>query len=111
MAFFRYLKSFEEVLTFKDKKATDQDLKKYNARQMLTFFSILSCLNTEYSKLSFTKVLNNIVHRHADVVQNMAMGVLQVQETYGIDNKSEQKIQYFLDRFLMSRIRQVFFII
>jgi hypothetical protein len=34
----------------------------------------------------------------------MAMGILQVQETYGIDSKTEQNIQYFLDRFLMSRI-------
>ena len=31
-------------------------------------------------------------------------GILQVQETYGIDTKTEQNIQYFLDRFLMSRI-------
>jgi pyruvate dehydrogenase kinase 2/3/4 len=29
---------------------------------------------------------------------------LQVQQTYGIDSKMEQNIQYFLDRFLMSRI-------
>ncbi len=34
----------------------------------------------------------------------MAMGILQVEETYGIDNKTGQNIQYFLDRFLMSRI-------
>ena len=31
-------------------------------------------------------------------------GILQVQETYGIDSKTEQNIQYFLNRFLMSRI-------
>jgi pyruvate dehydrogenase kinase 2/3/4 len=75
-----YLKSFEEVLTFKEKKSTDLDL------------------------LEFKKTLDRIVQRHSDVVQNMAMGILQVQETYGIDNKTEQQIQYFLDRFLMSRI-------
>lgn len=34
----------------------------------------------------------------------MAMGILQVEETYGIDPKTGQNIQYFLDRFLMSRI-------
>ncbi len=34
----------------------------------------------------------------------MAMGILQVEETYGIDTKTGQNIQYFLDRFLMSRI-------
>lgn len=31
-------------------------------------------------------------------------GIMQLQETYGIDPKTEQNIQYFLDRFLMSRI-------
>jgi len=52
----------------------------------------------------FTKTLNDIVRRHEDVATKMAMGILQVQETYGIDTKTEQNIQYFLDRFLMSRI-------
>lgn len=75
-----YLKSFEEVLSHKENKADDKEL------------------------LRFTKTLNAIVTRHADVVQNMAMGILQVQQNYGIDSKMEQNIQYFLDRFLMSRI-------
>ncbi len=78
-----------------------------------------------YYSIRFNRTLNNIVNRHNDVVQNMAMvihwvynafyniiktnklifkGILQVQETYGIDSKMEQNIQYFLDRFLMSRI-------
>ncbi len=48
--------------------------------------------------------MNSIVRRHEDVAVKMAMGILQVQETYGIDTKTEQNIQYFLDRFLMSRI-------
>ena len=34
----------------------------------------------------------------------MAVGILNVEETYGIDPKTGQNIQYFLDRFLMSRI-------
>jgi pyruvate dehydrogenase kinase 2/3/4 len=75
-----YLQSFEECLTHKEMKISKEEL------------------------LRFAKTLNNIVKRHTDVVQNMAMGILQLQETYGIDNKTEQNIQYFLDRFLMSRI-------
>jgi len=75
-----YLKSFEEMLSHKENKPDDQELARFN------------------------RTLNNIVNRHNDVVQNMAMGILQVQETYGIDSKMEQNIQYFLDRFLMSRI-------
>lgn len=75
-----YLKSFEEIIMFKDMKPSDQELKKFN------------------------KTLNAVVERHKDVVQNMAMGILNVEETYGIDPKTGQNIQYFLDRFLMSRI-------
>jgi len=75
-----YLKSFEEIFEFKETKNSDDDLKKFN------------------------RALNSVVERHRDVVQNMAMGILQVEETYGIDNKTGQNIQYFLDRFLMSRI-------
>ena len=75
-----YMKSFEDVFNFKQKGHYEKDLK------------------------DFTNCLNNIVDRHADVVQNLAMGILQVKESCGIDNKTERKIQYFLDRFLMSRI-------
>jgi pyruvate dehydrogenase kinase 2/3/4 len=76
-----YLKSFEDMVYFREAKKSDEDtLKKFNV------------------------TLKNIVTRHADVVQNMALGIVQLQETYGIDTKTEQSIQYFLDRFLMSRI-------
>jgi len=75
-----YLKSFEEVLNFKTVEANESILKKFN------------------------QTLNGIVERHTEVVPHMAMGILQLQETYGIDTKTEQNIQYFLDRFLMSRI-------
>jgi pyruvate dehydrogenase kinase 2/3/4 len=75
-----YLKSFEELLTFKQAEPNAKELNK------------------------FSRTLNTIVERHSDVVPKMAMGILQVQETYGIDSKTEQNIQYFLDRFLMSRI-------
>jgi pyruvate dehydrogenase kinase 2/3/4 len=61
----------------------------------------LNCKNIIYR---FNKCLKNIVERHNDVVQNMALGIVQMRENYGIDSKSEQNIQYFLDRFLMSRI-------
>lgn len=75
-----YLKSFEDMLSHKENKPNQNELK------------------------HFSKTLNNIVNRHADVVQQIAMGIVQLQETYGIDQKTEQNIQYFLDRFLMSRI-------
>jgi pyruvate dehydrogenase kinase 2/3/4 len=45
------------------------------------------------------------VHLAASFFNSVVLkGILQLQETYGIDTKTEQSIQYFLDRFLMSRI-------
>jgi pyruvate dehydrogenase kinase 2/3/4 len=97
-----YLKSFEELLTFKQAEPNAKELNKL----------VLNCLtilnkedyNLNLFLLRFSRTLNTIVERHSDVVPKMAMGILQVQETYGIDSKTEQNIQYFLDRFLMSRI-------
>ena len=34
----------------------------------------------------------------------MAQGVLELRESHTVDNKTEMAIQYFLDRFYMSRI-------
>lgn len=31
-------------------------------------------------------------------------GVMELKETHGIDSNTENRIQYFLDRFYMSRI-------
>ncbi|KTG36992.1 hypothetical protein cypCar_00009899 [Cyprinus carpio] len=43
-------------------------------------------------------------NRHNDVVPTMAQGVVEYKETYGTDPITSQNIQYFLDRFYMSRI-------
>lgn len=45
-----------------------------------------------------------IRNRHSDVVQTMAQGVLELKDSYVIDLHTENSIQYFLDRFYMSRI-------
>lgn len=39
-----------------------------------------------------------------DVVQTMAQGVLELKDSHEIDLHTENSIQYFLDRFYMSRI-------
>ncbi|XP_072019788.1 LOW QUALITY PROTEIN: pyruvate dehydrogenase (acetyl-transferring) kinase isozyme 2, mitochondrial-like [Amphiura filiformis] len=52
----------------------------------------------------FTSRLITIRNRHANVVETMAQGVLEMKESYGIDSHEEHNIQYFLDRFYMSRI-------
>ena len=34
----------------------------------------------------------------------MAQGVLELKDTHKVDNQTDMNIQYFLDRFYMSRI-------
>ncbi|KAF6096046.1 pyruvate dehydrogenase kinase 2 [Phyllostomus discolor] len=48
--------------------------------------------------------LVTIRNRHNDVVPTMAQGVLEYKDAYGDDPVSNQNIQYFLDRFYLSRI-------
>lgn len=46
----------------------------------------------------------NIRNRHNNVVPTMAQGVLEYKEAFGVDPVTNQNVQYFLDRFYMSRI-------
>lgn len=57
-----------------------------------------------YPHRRFTDALVTIRNRHNDVVPTMAQGVLEYKDTYGDDPVSNQNIQYFLDRFYLSRI-------
>lgn len=43
-------------------------------------------------------------NRHSDVVQTMAQGVMELKESHPVDQQMDNSIQYFLDRFYMSRI-------
>uniref|UniRef100_A0A672HS69 Protein-serine/threonine kinase n=1 Tax=Salarias fasciatus TaxID=181472 RepID=A0A672HS69_SALFA len=53
---------------------------------------------------SFTQTLVNIRNRHNNVVPTMAQGVVEYKEAFGVDPVTNQNVQYFLDRFYMSRI-------
>lgn len=57
-----------------------------------------------YPHRRFTDALVTIRNRHNDVVPTMAQGVLEYKDAYGDDPVSNQNIQYFLDRFYLSRI-------
>uniref|UniRef100_A0A2S2N6D1 Protein-serine/threonine kinase n=1 Tax=Schizaphis graminum TaxID=13262 RepID=A0A2S2N6D1_SCHGA len=59
---------------------------------------------TEQTLDKFCKILVKIRNRHSDVVQTMAQGVLELKDSHEIDLHTENSIQYFLDRFYMSRI-------
>uniref|UniRef100_A0A671YLI9 Protein-serine/threonine kinase n=1 Tax=Sparus aurata TaxID=8175 RepID=A0A671YLI9_SPAAU len=76
-----YMQSFQEILEFKDKNADDEKV-----------------------TYDFTDAVIKIRNRHNDVIPTMAQGVVEYKETYGTDPVVSQNVQYFLDRFYMSRI-------
>lgn len=51
----------------------------------------------------FTETLHKIRNRHANVVETMAQGVMELKDAYG-QVKTDNQIQYFLDRFYTNRI-------
>ncbi|XP_061698201.1 pyruvate dehydrogenase (acetyl-transferring) kinase isozyme 1, mitochondrial isoform X2 [Syngnathoides biaculeatus] len=52
----------------------------------------------------FTDAVIKIRNRHNDVIPTMAQGLVEYKETHGTDPVVSQNVQYFLDRFYMSRI-------
>lgn len=52
----------------------------------------------------FTEALVRIRNRHKDVVMQTASGVMELKEAKQVNANIEANIQYFLDRFYMSRI-------
>uniref|UniRef100_H2ZZH4 Protein-serine/threonine kinase n=1 Tax=Latimeria chalumnae TaxID=7897 RepID=H2ZZH4_LATCH len=76
-----YAQSLMEMIQFLDKSSEDQ--------------RILS---------NFTDALITVRNRHNNVVPTMAQGVIEYKEAFGVDPVTNQNVQYFLDRFYMSRI-------
>ncbi|KAF4087012.1 hypothetical protein AMELA_G00090680 [Ameiurus melas] len=76
-----YIQSLLDILEFKKKNANDEEV-----------------------TADFTDAVIKILSRHNDVVPTMAQGVVEYKEAYGTDPVTSQNMQYFLDRFYMSRI-------
>ncbi|XP_073927213.1 pyruvate dehydrogenase (acetyl-transferring) kinase isozyme 1, mitochondrial isoform X2 [Castor canadensis] len=76
-----YIQSLQELLDFKDKSAEDAK-----------------------AVYDFTDTVIRIRNRHNDVIPTMAQGVTEYKESFGVDPVTSQNVQYFLDRFYMSRI-------
>ncbi|KAJ3592208.1 hypothetical protein NHX12_007336 [Muraenolepis orangiensis] len=76
-----YLQSLQDILEFKEKNAKDEKVTH-----------------------DFTGAVIKILNRHNDVVPTMAQGLVEYKEAYGTDPTVSQNVQYFLDRFYMSRI-------
>ncbi|KAK0163640.1 hypothetical protein PV327_007303 [Microctonus hyperodae] len=75
-----YITSFEEIIHFEKLEISDTTLDK------------------------FCQALIKIRNRHADVVEVMAKGIIELKESHDVDAHMENNIQYFLDRFFMSRV-------
>ncbi|KAK4884636.1 hypothetical protein RN001_000907 [Aquatica leii] len=75
-----YMRSFQEILEFEKTEDNPSNLKR------------------------FCDSLVKIRNRHSDVVETMAQGVLELKESHDVDHQTEHSVQYFLDRFYMSRI-------
>ena len=76
-----YERSFQEILTF---EKGDADSPK--------------------ALENFCVTLVKIRNRHSSVVETMAQGIIELKQTHNLDQQTEHCIQYFLNRFYMSRI-------
>lgn len=52
----------------------------------------------------FTDTVIEIRNQHKDVIPTVAEGVVEYKESFRVDAVTSQNVQYFLDRFYMSRI-------
>ncbi|XP_043288568.1 pyruvate dehydrogenase (acetyl-transferring) kinase, mitochondrial isoform X2 [Venturia canescens] len=75
-----YIKSFEEIIHFEKAEVNEITLDR------------------------FCEALVKIRNRHSDVVEVMAQGILELKDSHDVDPQTENSIQYFLDRFFMSRV-------
>ncbi|KAK7792147.1 hypothetical protein R5R35_000414 [Gryllus longicercus] len=76
-----YVRSFREILEFETADGSPETLSR------------------------FCQALVKIRNRHSDVVQTMAQGVLELKQSETeVAAATEHSVQYFLDRFYMSRI-------
>ncbi|XP_024242410.1 pyruvate dehydrogenase (acetyl-transferring) kinase isozyme 2, mitochondrial isoform X1 [Oncorhynchus tshawytscha] len=82
-----YVQSLMEILAFLDKTPDSH-----------------SVLDDHLLSSRFVDTLVNIRNRHNEVVPTMAQGVIEYKSVFGQDPVTNQNIQYFLDRFYMSRI-------
>lgn len=99
------MQSFQDILEFRDRNAEDErvthECVNKRFRPPLVVGHLCVALTSGFS---FTDAVIKIRNRHNDVVPTMAQGVVEYKEAYGTDPVVSQNVQYFLDRFYMSRI-------
>uniref|UniRef100_A0A8C6NUY2 Protein-serine/threonine kinase n=1 Tax=Nothobranchius furzeri TaxID=105023 RepID=A0A8C6NUY2_NOTFU len=82
-----------------------QMVQRWYSQSLMEILDFLDTNPDDHKVLSeFVDALVSIRNRHNDVVPTMAQGVIEYKETFPQDAVTNQNIQYFLDRFYMSRI-------
>ncbi|XP_072523195.1 pyruvate dehydrogenase (acetyl-transferring) kinase isozyme 2, mitochondrial [Salminus brasiliensis] len=82
-----------------------QMVQSWYVQSLMELLEFLEKSPEDHSVLAeFVDTLVNIRNRHNDVVPTMAQGVIEYKEAFSQDPLTNQNIQYFLDRFYMSRI-------
>lgn len=111
-----YATSFEDIMQFEKVEVNDSTLDKWVLQRWRRFPSLIESIDFFFLPSSFQpklfvtffsrfcQTLVKIRNRHKDIVETMAQGVLELKESHDVDVQTENNIQYFLDRFLMSRI-------
>ncbi|KAK6102110.1 putative [pyruvate dehydrogenase (acetyl-transferring)] kinase mitochondrial [Brugia pahangi] len=75
-----FYQSFEDLLPFENAEPTDDNISSFNEK------------------------LETVMMRHENTIEEMAEGIVQLRQKYGINITSNNKIQYFLDRFYFNTI-------
>ncbi|XP_077407684.1 pyruvate dehydrogenase (acetyl-transferring) kinase isozyme 2, mitochondrial [Vanacampus margaritifer] len=98
----------KEINLLPDKLLTTPSVQTVQGWYIQSLMEILDFLhkNPDDHKVleEFVEALVTIRNRHNDVVPTMAQGVMEYKEVFPQDAVTNQNIQYFLDRFYMSRI-------
>uniref|UniRef100_A0A3Q2CHB2 Protein-serine/threonine kinase n=1 Tax=Cyprinodon variegatus TaxID=28743 RepID=A0A3Q2CHB2_CYPVA len=98
----------KEINLLPDKLLTTpsvQMVQRWYSQSLMEILDFLDKNPDDHRVLSeFVDALVTIRNRHNDVVPTMAQGVLEYKEVFPQDVVTNQNIQYFLDRFYMSRI-------
>ncbi|CAF2515920.1 unnamed protein product [Rotaria sp. Silwood2] len=66
--------------------------------------SFRNAMPTNETVKTFTEVLQNIRKRHSSVIETLAQGYMEFSDLGQIKEYEESQIQYFLNRFYLSRI-------
>ncbi|VBB30385.1 unnamed protein product [Acanthocheilonema viteae] len=75
-----YCQSFEDLLPFENVEPTDDNISSFNEK------------------------LEKVILRHENTIEEMAEGITQLRQKYGMNIMSNNKIQYSLDRFYFNTI-------